>query len=132
MAGFDYGCIPIRNKRLGFINDGSTGAGSQCIIGNIKFYKCHVEKIYFMSDEENEALISFEQELDWQGNMVVYWEYQEIQYKTKRIEDQLYLTTFKRYGIFNKLIHGYDVDLEYCHDLKRLKKIKKLVNNLTK
>lgn len=132
MAGFDYGYIPIHNKRLGFMLKGDTGAGSPYCVGNMQFYKCHAEKLYLMSENEDEIFINFEQELDWQDKMVVYWEYQTIQYKTKRIGERLYLTTFKHRGMFKKLIHGYDVDMEYCHDPKRLKKIKKLVRKLTR
>lgn len=132
MAGFDYGYIPIHNKRLGFLAKRRTGAGAPYNIGNMQFYKCHAEKLFVMSEDDDEILVDFERELDWQNKMVVRWEYQTIQYKTKRIGDMLYLTTFKHRGMFKKLIHGYDVDMEYCHDPRRLRKIKKLVGKLTR
>lgn len=128
MAGLDYGCIMICNKRL---NSRNIGAGTQYSIGNMQFYKCIAEKIYVMSESEDGVLINFERELDWKNRMVVHWEYQTIQYKTKRIGDMMYLTTFKHRGMYKKLIHGYDVDMEYCHNPKRLREIKELVRKLT-
>lgn len=126
MASMDYGIIPIMNKKIEFRSLNDTGAGVRYNFGNLEFYKLRASELY--SKNEDRYSINFEEILDWQNKISFYWEYQGIQYKTKKIGKQLYLTSFKHYGKFTKLIHGYDVDTEHCYDPSRLKKIKKIIN----
>lgn len=131
MARMDYGVIPIVGNKINLYSL-NTGAGNAYHFGNLNFYKFQVKNIYLKYEDENPIYLNFEQELDFKNKIVMYWDYEGIQFKTKKINRQLYLTTFKHLGIFKKIIHGYDVDIKNCYDPNRLKLINKMIRKLTK
>ena len=121
MAAIDFGVIAVKNHEL--YNLADLGTMGQAQIGQIKFYRQSV----FAGDQ---PLHNFAYEflcLGMPEPYVLKWDYQGINFKTKRINDSVFLTTFKFNNDFYTVLQGYDISLDRCYKKSTIKLIKKLM-----
>lgn len=133
MAGVDWGVIALKNGKLmpeqyGVI---SQGTGGTATIGPVVFDRTEVFRSvkdfadYFFDDGDFHGM-GFANELYLQNKYVLHWQQDNIQFKTKRIENaNCYLTTFKYQGDFYRVLQGYDISLTYCNEAKTVRLVNK-------
>lgn len=136
MAGIDWGVIALKNGKLMPEKEEEIyqGAGGQVSIGPVIFDRTTV----FTNEED--FIAYYHKYADFNGinfcdflyddhKRVLNWDYQDISFKTKALDNECcFFTTFKYQGDFYHVLQGYDISLDsFWHE-----STKKLVKRFLK
>lgn len=140
MAGIDYGVLCIKNGELlteiddnVYVAQGCAGTYFNPEIG-ITFDRVHAysstRKTLFTDwvDNEPEFVINFSDYLYSHGIWVYKWSYNNVQFKTKRINERIFQTDFTFNGDHYHVLQGYDISLTSFWERDTCKIVNKFLN----